>query len=185
MGFDRNPKSSDIIKATIMGIQTVLKESLAALADVMTGAIIKATTAGRIPIKIDEITRLFLIMSGVKKIAIVRIIRKEGRIVPAAATIPPRVPRNLSPTAVAIFTASIPGKDWATASRSRKSSLAIHLWRSTISRSIMEIIAHPPPKVNAPILKNEANNFRYIFFSFNSSCPFCARHTRCRQRQME
>ena len=64
-------------------------------------------------------------MSGVRKMAIARMIRKEGRIVPAAATMLPRGPRSLSPTEVAIFTAKIPGIDCAMARRSRKSSRSI------------------------------------------------------------
>ena len=99
--------------ATANGIHTVFQRSLAAFADVKTGARIKATTAGRIPMKMDEITRLFFIRSGVRKMAMKRIIRKEGRIVPTAAAILPFPPLILSPTAVAILTASMPGNDWA------------------------------------------------------------------------
>ncbi len=79
----------DMSAATANGIHTVFQRSLAAFADVKTGATIKATTAGRIPMKMDEITRLFFIRSGVRKMAMKRIIRKEGRIVPTAAAILP------------------------------------------------------------------------------------------------
>ena len=75
--------------------------------------------------KIAEITRLFLIISGVRKMAIARIIRKEGSMVPNDATTLPLVPRSLSPTAVAMFTARMPGSDCAMARRSRKSSFSI------------------------------------------------------------
>ncbi len=56
MGFETNPKSIEIINATTKGIHTVFHFSLAAFAEVITGAIIRATTAGRMPIKIDEMT---------------------------------------------------------------------------------------------------------------------------------
>lgn len=148
--------------ATASGIQTVFHVSPAERADVMTGAMIRATTAGRIPMNIADMTLLFFIMSGVRKPAIASMIRNDGNIVPAAATIPPFMPRSLSPTAVAILTARIPGSDCAMARRSRKSSFSIQLCRSTISRSIIEIIAHPPPNVNAPILRKLTNNCQYI-----------------------
>ena len=161
------------MNATRRGIQTVFHPIFAALAEVSTGAMIRATTAGRIPIKIDEITRLFLIMSGVRNMAIAKIIRKEGKMVPRDAMMLPRVPRNLSPIAVAIFTARMPGRLCAIAKRSRKSSFSIQWYLSTISRSIMEIIAHPPPNVNAPILKNEANRRQSgVFISTTASGIF-------------
>ena len=160
MGLEAKPRSSEIISATTKGIQTVFQRSLAALADVSTGAMMSATTAGRIPMNMAEITRLFFIISGVRKMAIAKIIRKEGRIVPNEATTLPAVPRSLSPTAVAMFTASIPGSDCATARRSRKSSFSIQWYLSTISRSIMEIMAQPPPNVKAPILKKVANSLQ-------------------------
>ena len=129
----------------------------AARAAEITGATISATTAGRIPLKTLMSVGLLLISSGVRNIAMVRIIRKEGSMVPNAATMLPRRMATRSPTATAMFTARMPGSDCATASRSRKSSRLIHRWVVTISRSIIEIIAQPPPKVKAPILKNVTN----------------------------
>lgn len=77
--------SSEIINATTSGIHTVFMVSLAARADVMTGAIISATTAGRIPMNIDEMTWLFLIISGVRNIAMSSMMTNDGSIVPAGS----------------------------------------------------------------------------------------------------
>ena len=117
--------SRDIIKATTSGIHTVRSFSFAALADDSTGAMIRATTAGRMPMNMAEMTWLFLIVSGVRKMANARIIRNEGRIVPRAAKTEPRPPPILSPTAVAMLTARMPGSDCEMASRSRNSSRSI------------------------------------------------------------
>lgn len=111
IGEDKKPISNDIINATTHGIHTVFHLRFAAFAEVRTGAIIKATTAGRIPINIDDSIRLLFIVSGVRNIAISNIMRKEGSIVPKEAMIEPLFPRTLSPTAVAILTARMPGKD--------------------------------------------------------------------------
>lgn len=158
MGLETMGSFDQINKAVTIGIATVFHPIFAARAEVMTGAIINATTAGRIPLNIELIVSLFLIKSGVRNIAIVNIIKNEGKIVPNAATMLPRFPRILSPTATDILTANMPGNDCATASKSRKSSLPIHRCFSTISFSMIDIIAHPPPKVKAPILKNVINN---------------------------
>ena len=71
-----------ISNATDTGIRIVRQLIPAALADVKTGAIINETTAGRMPLKIAVIVGFDLIISGVRKIAIARIITNEGRIVP-------------------------------------------------------------------------------------------------------
>ena len=83
---------------------------------------IRATTAGRIPLNTGDNMELFLIISGVRKIAMASIMKNEGRIVPNAAQIDPFTPLSLSPTATEILTARIPGNDCATASKSRNSS---------------------------------------------------------------
>ncbi len=158
IGLDRTGIFDHMSNATDMGMAAVFHPMLAALADDMTGATINATTAGRIPIKMFERVSLFFMRSGVRNIAIARIMVNEGRIVPMEAVIAPFIPRSLSPTATEMFTARMPGKDCATASRSRNSSRSIHFFLSTISFSISDIIAQPPPKVNAPILKNDMNN---------------------------
>ena len=164
MGFDIYGSFDHINRATTMGIAMVFQLILAARADEMTGAIIRATTAGRMPRKILLSVSLLLIMSGVRNIAIVSIIKNEGRIVPNAAHSAPLRPRILSPTATAIFTANIPGIDCDTANKSRNSSLLTQRFLSTISFSIIEIIAHPPPKVNAPIFKKTTKRSNNIFF---------------------
>lgn len=94
-----------------MGIHAVRQVILADLAEVITGAMIRATTAGRIPLNMAESVTLFFIKSGVKKIAIASIIRNDGIIVPSAATVDPRLERSLSPTATDMLTAKIPGND--------------------------------------------------------------------------
>ena len=90
-------------------------------------------------------------------------IRKEGRIVPSVAMRQPFNPRNLFPINMDIFTANTPGNDCAMASASTKSSRLIQFCLSTTSLSMRGIIAQPPPNVNAPILKNDMNSFRYRF----------------------
>ena len=123
-----------------------------------------ATTAGRMPLKMRLSTSLFLMVSGVRKMAMARMMTNDGNIVPTAAAMLPFTPRSRSPITTEMFTARMPGMACAMASRSRNSSFSIHLWLSTISRSMIEIIAHPPPKVNAPIFMNVSNNCKYIFF---------------------
>lgn len=162
IGFDIRGNFDHISKATDAGIITVRQLIPAALAEVKTGAVINATTAGRMPLNIAVMVGFEVIISGVKNIAIDIIMTNEGIIVPIAATILPFTPFSLSPTAAEILTARIPGKACAMASRSRKSFRSSHLCLSTISRSIIEIIAHPPPKVNAPIFKNVKNKLKYI-----------------------
>jgi len=94
----------------------VRHEIFADRALVITGAMIRATTAGRIPMNTLLNTGLFRIRSGVRNTAMVNMIRNEGIIVPSAAHRLPAPPRILSPTATEIFTARIPGIDCATAS---------------------------------------------------------------------
>ena len=156
-----------------MGMATVFHPIFAARAVVITGAMISATTAGRMPINIRLITWLFFIVSGVRKIAINKIIKNEGRMVPRAAARLPRNPRSLSPTETEMFTAKMPGIDCATASRSRNSALSIQWFLSQISRSMIEIIAQPPPKVNAPIFTKVTNYFQQMLFI---GVGFCLRH---------
>ena len=151
-----------ISNATDTGIRIVRQLIPAALADVKTGAIINATTAGRIPLKIAVIVGFDLIISGVRKIAIAKIITNEGRIVPNEAIILPFTPLRRSPTAAEMFTARIPGNACATARRSRNSLLSSQWCLSTISLSMMEIMAHPPPNVNAPIFRNVKKRLEYI-----------------------
>ena len=120
--------------ATAMGIIMVLALMPADLAVVITGVMIRATTAGRMPLKILLNTSLFLMASGVRNMAIARIITNDGKIVPKAAHKLPLKPRNLSPMTVDILTAKMPGIDWAMASRSRNSVCSIQWCLSTISR---------------------------------------------------
>lgn len=115
------PKSMEIIKAVRHGIQAVRHPILAALADVNTGAMMSATTAGRMPMNIDEITALFFIRSGVRKMAMSRMMMNDGKMVAKADNTAPRLPRSLSPIMAAIFTAKMPGNACAMAKRSRNS----------------------------------------------------------------
>ena len=69
--------------------------TLADLAILNVGAAISATTAGRIPLNIRSTIGLSLKLW--KNIAMARIMRNEGRIVPKVVTILPRIPRNLYP----------------------------------------------------------------------------------------
>ncbi len=140
-----------------------------ARAVVTTGATISATTTGRIPLKTAVRTGFPVMVSGVRNMAMANIIRKHGMMVPAEAARLPFSERSLSPTTTAIFTASIPGSDCATASRSRN-SVRSSQWRlSTTSRSMMLIMAQPPPKVNAPIFANVQNRSMHETFASAAS----------------
>lgn len=141
-----------ISNATKMGIHILYLLILADFPVVSTGAMINATTAGRIPLKMRSTIGLSYDLA--KNMAMSKIRMKEGNTVPNVAAILPRIPFSLFPVKIDILTAKIPGNDWDIAKASKNSSLFSHLWLVTTSFSIIEIIAHPPPKVNAPILKN-------------------------------
>ena len=87
----------------------VFRLIFATFAVVSIGAMMSATTAGRIPLNIALRVGSFLIVSGVRKIAIASIMKKEGSIVPNAAHRLPLMPFSLSPITTAMFTASMPG----------------------------------------------------------------------------
>ena len=76
-----------------------------------------------------------------KNNAMARIMKNDGNIVPKVVTILPRIPLNLYPMKIEMLTARMPGVDWEMASKSMKSSLAIHFRLSTISYSINGTIA--------------------------------------------
>ena len=80
---------------------------------------------------------------------------------PKAQTIPPGTFFSLYPTKIEMFTAKMPGKDWATEKRSMKSSFESHPL-STTSRCIRGSIAYPPPIVKVPILTNVRKSVQYI-----------------------
>ena len=65
-----NGSFDHISRATATGIQTVFQFIPADRADVITGATIRATTTGLIPLKIADMTGLLVIRSGVRNIAI-------------------------------------------------------------------------------------------------------------------
>lgn len=108
IGFEIMPQLSEIIKAATAGIHMVVILSFAALAVVITGAMMSATTAGRIPMNMLLSARLPLIVSGVRKIAMASMMINDGNMVPTAAEIPPFNPFSLSPIAVAMLTAVCP-----------------------------------------------------------------------------
>lgn len=93
----------------------------------------------------------------------------DGRTTPSVANRAPKKPSILLPINVAAFTAMGPGVDSAIAIISSKSSFVAHCFLSTISRCISGIIAYPPPKVKAPILKNVANKPKAFFFTNSPS----------------
>ena len=167
IGLDTTGSFDQMASATTTGIHSVRHDSPAARAEVMTGVTISATTTGRMPLKIAVSVGLDVMVSGVRNIAIASIIINDGSMVPAAAAMLPSMPRSLSPTTTDMFTARMPGSDCATASRSRNSARSIHRRLSTISRSIRLIIAQPPPKVKAPILKNDPKSCGKIFSLIN------------------
>ena len=75
-----------------MGIQTVWRVTLADLAMLNVGAAIRATTAGRMPLKMRSTVGLSLKVW--KKRAMERMMRNEGRMVPSAVMTLPRQPRS-------------------------------------------------------------------------------------------
>lgn len=103
-----NP-NNQINEADTTGIHKLYRLILADRPIVKVGAAISATTAGRIPLNIRSTIGLSLKVW--KKRAMAKMIINEGSIVPSAVTILPRIPRNLYPTKIEIFTARIPGAD--------------------------------------------------------------------------
>ena len=73
---------SQIARALAMGIQQLTSDILALLAKLKVGAAMRATTAGRMPRKMESTTALSWKLT--KNMAISSIIRKEGRAVPKA-----------------------------------------------------------------------------------------------------
>ena len=98
-----------ISKAPDTGIQAFRHVIRADLAVLNTGAMIRATTAGRIPLKMRSITGLSVMRE--KKMAMSSIRINDGATVPNVAAILPRVPFSLFPTRMDMFTAKIPGRD--------------------------------------------------------------------------
>ena len=133
-----NP-SNQISSAETTGIHMLYRLIRADFAIVNVGAAIKATTAGRIPLNIRSTMTLSLKLW--KNSAMARIMINDGSTVPNAVMILPRIPFNLYPMNIEIFTASIPGADCEIANKSIKSSWAIHFLFFTISFSISGTIA--------------------------------------------
>ena len=79
--------------ATTIGIQNVYQFSFARCARRNVGTAIRATTAGRMPRKMAATT--LLSSNCLKKMAMARIIKKEGRAVPKAVAMAPRTLRSL------------------------------------------------------------------------------------------
>ena len=105
----------------------------------------------------EEVTMFYEKFGNTEVKRLANIIMKDGKTVPNAVIILPRMPRNLYPMKIEILTARIPGADCEIANRSIKSSCAIHFRLVTISFSISGTIAYPPPMVKAPILKKIPN----------------------------
>ena len=123
------------------------------------GTAIRATTTGRIPLKMRITTGLS--WYPVKSIAISNIMSIDGRTLATVATMLPLVPFSLYPVKMAMFTARSPGAVWERAIMSGKSSSLSHPL-PTISLCISGIIAMPPPIVNAPIFAKIRNICQYV-----------------------
>ena len=78
MGFEITGNLDHMATATNTGIHNVRHVMPEAFAELMTGATISATTTGRMPLNIAERVGLDVIVSGVRNIAIARIIRTGG-----------------------------------------------------------------------------------------------------------
>lgn len=142
-----------ISSADVSGIQQFFNLTCAVRARLNTGAAIKATTAGLIPMKMCSI--MLLPSKCLNPMAKSRMMQMGMNMLPNMAEIAPPTPLSLYPMLLAIFTAKIPGMDCPSESRSKNSSREIQHLLSTSSFSIKGIIANPPPIVNAPILKND------------------------------
>ena len=103
MGFISNPEEerflnqpasiAQMANAPAMGIQQLERVILALFARLKVGAAIKATTAGRMPWKMDSTTGLSLMW--VKNIAMRRMMRNDGSAAPSVALMAPGRRRNL------------------------------------------------------------------------------------------
>ena len=111
-------------RAAPMGIQQLRQLILAVLASVSTGTAMRATTAGRTPLKTASTTALP--RTCWKKMASPMMMRMGTRMLPNTAVTAPRRPRKRWPTCVAILTANTPGIACETAIISIKVSLSIH-----------------------------------------------------------
>lgn len=85
MGFEITGNLDHMATATNTGIHNVRHVMPEAFAELMTGATISATTTGRMPLNIAERVGLDVIVSGVRNIAIARIIRNDGSMVPGCS----------------------------------------------------------------------------------------------------
>ena len=112
IGLDTIGQSDQISKAMASGIKKFLRLIFDAFAVVNTGARIRATTAGRMPINMRVRVSLFFIVSGVRNMAMKRMMRNDGRIGPNAAMMLPFSPVSLLPTDMATCTAMMPGSEW-------------------------------------------------------------------------
>jgi len=99
-----------------------------------------------------------------------RIMRNDGSADPSKVHTAPRRPLILYPINVEMLMAKTPGQLCEIAIRSKNSSFSIHLFFSTTSFSIIGIMAYPPPRVNAPILKKVLKRVQFTLL-----CPPCGR----------
>ena len=125
---------------------------------------IKILTAQLIPTKAALTTSYSIIFSRTVDIKI--IITKDGITTPIVAKIDPKTLPTRYPTKVAILIAIGPGVDSEIVIISSSSSSVIHFFFSTNSLLIKDIIAYPPPKVNAPILNIVKNIIKYCLIFF-------------------
>ncbi len=88
-GLEINGMSDQIRRAINSGMIKLRLLTFADLAEVNTGATINATTAGRMPMNMLVRVWFCLIVSGVRNIAMARIMRNEGSMVPKAAIMQP------------------------------------------------------------------------------------------------
>ena len=94
------------------------------------------------------------------------IMMNDGATTPRVAASAPFTPYILLPIYVALFIATTPGSDCATAMQSSMSSSDIHFLSSTTTCCICGIIAMPPPIVKIPTLKNSQKRIAYFFMLF-------------------
>ena len=107
----------------------------------------------------------------------------EGKAVANVVQMAPGTRFILYPIKVLRLIANTPGQLCATAIRSTNSSLLIHFRFSTISDSIIGIIAYPPPKVNAPILKKVLKLSQYTISICFKLFFCCIVHIWCAQEK--
>ena len=130
------------------------------------GTAMSDTTTGRIPL--NARTTQGLSLKAVKNIAMARMMKNDGVMLPRVAAILPLTPRSRYPAKMDMLTAMTPGALCERAAMSGSSSSEIQP-RRAISARMTGIMAYPPPMVKAPILAKTVKIFHRGTLGFPES----------------